>query len=78
MTTGKATPFSFLQLLTIYLSRENVQPIVSRVHEASYQSCPTYEKAEEFYLDAKRDKKVKFVRNPGDEMIFGPEEDAIQ
>jgi len=65
-------------LLTIYLSRDNVQPLVSRVPEASHQSFSIYENAEKFYLDAKKQGRVRLVRDPGDDMKFGPREDGIQ
>ena len=65
-------------LLTIYLSRENVVPLIFRVPDASHHSFSTYENAEQFYLEEKEKGRVRLVRDPGDDMKFGPREDGIQ
>lgn len=65
-------------LLTIYFSRENVVPLIFRVPDATHQSFTTYEQAEKFYLDAKKQGRVRIVRDPGDDKKFGPRQDGIQ
>lgn len=55
-----------------------VEPLVRGVHGARHKSFPTYSLAQEFYCGAKTLGKVRIVRDPGDEEIYGPMSDAIQ
>ena len=53
-------------------------PLVSNVSGARYKGLATFEVAKEYYLGAKRLGKVRIVRNPGDDQVFSPEDQAIQ
>jgi hypothetical protein len=64
--------------LTIYLSRENVVCLIFHVPDASHHVFSTYENTEQFYLEAKAEGRVRLVRDPGDDIKFGPREDGIQ
>ena len=59
-------------------SRENVKPLIRHVSNARFRGFSTSNSAEEFYRDGKQTKKVKIVREPGDDEIYGPIEDAVQ
>lgn len=58
--------------------RDNVLPLVSNVSGARYRGFATLETAKDYYLNAKRMGKVRIVRDPGDDQVFGPESEAIQ
>lgn len=84
MTSGKFAILFFWSLFlclltdTLHPSRENVEPLIHGVSNARFKGFPTYDMAEEFYLDAKRMNKIKIVRDPGDDEKYGPIENAIQ
>lgn len=81
MMSGKATlPFLIAVscLLNRNPTRDNVQPLVKHVPDARYQGFSTHEAAQEYYLSAKALRKVRFVRNPGDDEIYGPRDEAVQ
>ena len=80
MTSGKFTTIFFLRfcLLIPDPSRENVEPLIRHVSNARFKGFSTYDKAVEFYLDAKQMNKVRIVRDPGDDEKYGPIEDAVQ
>jgi len=48
------------------------------VPNALYRGFSTLEDAKGYYLDAKKNGDVRIVRDPGDNALFGPEDDAIQ
>lgn len=80
MTSGKAIflfecTFSFL---TFCPTRDNVERLIFQVPDARHKSFSTHEMAEEFYLGAKSLGKVRCVRNPGDDEIYGPRDEAVQ
>lgn len=58
--------------------RDSVEPLVLGVPGARHKSFSTHELAKEFYLGAKTFGKVKIVRDPGDDEVYGPMSDAIQ
>jgi len=64
--------------LMFYSLRDNIRCLVDHVPGARHKSFKTLEQATAFYLDAKRSRKVEYIRNPGDVARFGPDEDAIQ
>jgi hypothetical protein len=66
--------FCILCLLTPHHSRENVEPYICHVSNARFKGFSTYDKAEEFYLNAKSLNKVRIVRDPGDDKKYGPME----
>jgi hypothetical protein len=59
-------------------NREKILPLVSRVSGARYRNFSTRGDAEAYYLDAKKDRLVTVVRDPGDDVLFGPLCDAMQ
>jgi hypothetical protein len=83
MTNGKFITFfprSLSCFAHIFLnpSRENVEPLICHVSNARFKGFSTQEKAEEYYLDAKKTNKVRIVRDPGDDVKYGPMNYAIQ
>ena len=58
--------------------RDNILPLVSRVSGARYKAFQTREQAATFYLNAKEEGLVSVVRDPGDDILFGPFHDAMQ
>jgi len=54
-----------------------VKALVDRVPGASYTGFKTYEDAADDYAIAKAGGYVRAVRNPGDELNFGPLSMAI-
>jgi hypothetical protein len=59
-------------------SRDNVQPLIKGVPEARFQGFSTHAAAAQHYAEAKRARKVRIVRNPGDGRVFGPMHGAVQ
>ncbi|KDR77386.1 hypothetical protein GALMADRAFT_65558 [Galerina marginata CBS 339.88] len=57
---------------------ENVKDLIHQVPGAVHKSFSTYEQAEQYYLNAKFLGRVKCIRNPGDDEIYGPRKNAIQ
>jgi len=53
-------------------SRSSVQLLVTGVPGSVYTGFRTYEGAHWDYYTAKEEGKVRAVREPGDELIFGP------
>ena len=80
MTNGTAfLSLCFSQYLTFHPSpRDNIQPLIHRVHRGRQKSFPTHQLAQEYYLGAKRLNQVWFVRNPGDDEVYGPRDQAVQ
>ena len=60
------------------LHRVNVEPLIKKVSGARHKSFRTHDEALTFYLDAKKQSKVRVVRNPGDDCIYGPSSQAMQ
>ena len=58
--------------------RDDVRCLVERVPGAAHKSFKTLEPANAFYLRAKNQGKVRYIRNPGDAARYGPDEDAVQ
>ena len=58
--------------------RDDIRCLIDFVTGARYKSFKTPAQATEFCLEHKTKDKVFLVRNPGDEVRFGPEADAIQ
>lgn len=58
--------------------RENVEPLIRHVSHARFRGFSTYASAEEFYREGKQANKVKIIREPGDDKIYGPIEKAVQ
>ena len=58
--------------------RDNVIPLIHHVSGARYRGFSTHEQAQAFYLDAKQNGLVKVIRDPGDEVFFGPLHAAMQ
>jgi hypothetical protein len=58
--------------------RANVEPYVKKVSGATHKSFGTYDQALAYYLDAKAKHAVRVVRNPGDDVIYGPRSQAMQ
>jgi hypothetical protein len=58
--------------------RDNVLPFISGVPGARFKGFSTHEKAAAFYSDAKDNRLVKVIRNPGDEEFFGALHVAMQ
>ncbi|KIJ90577.1 hypothetical protein K443DRAFT_116395, partial [Laccaria amethystina LaAM-08-1] len=56
----------------------NVEPLIKKVSGARHKSFRTHDEALTFYLDAKTQSKVRVVRNPGDDCIYGPISQAMQ
>ncbi|EDR04140.1 uncharacterized protein LACBIDRAFT_330707 [Laccaria bicolor S238N-H82] len=50
---------------------DNVLPLVKHVPDAHYQGFSTHKVAQEYYLGAKALNKVRIVRNPSDDEIYG-------
>lgn len=59
------------------LHRDNVEPLIKQVSGARHKSFRTHNEVLTFYLDAKRKSKVRVVRNPGDDYIYGPSSQAM-
>ena len=58
--------------------RDNVQTLIKHVPDAHYKGFSTHDAAAEHYFEAKKALKVKIVRDPGDEMKYGPMRSAVQ
>jgi Caulimovirus viroplasmin len=58
--------------------RDNVYPLINRVSGARFKGFPTHEQAEIFYQQAKENGLVSLVRDPGDDVLFGPSHNAMQ
>jgi hypothetical protein len=58
--------------------RANVEPYVKNVSGATHKSFRTHDLALDYYLDAKAKGRVRVVRNPGDDVIYGSRSDAMQ
>jgi hypothetical protein len=69
--------FSVAEMLET-LNRLYVHSLTSGVSGSCQESFKTYDEALYLYTDAKRRGIVRLVRDPGDEEIFGPVEDAMQ
>ena len=75
MTSGKATlpiPIAVSRLFTCHPTRDNVQPLVKHVPDARYRGFSIHKAVQEYYLSAKALRKVRCVRNPGDDEITAP------
>jgi hypothetical protein len=78
-TCGKAVLLNKgLNLLTSPLTRDNVERLISQVPNSRHKGFSTREEAEQYYLGAKSLGKVRSVRNPGDDEVFGPRDEAVQ
>jgi len=64
--------------LTCHSLRDDVRCLIDFVVGARFKSFKTLALVTKFYLEHKTKGKVLCVRNPGDEVRFGPEADAIQ
>jgi hypothetical protein len=78
MTCGKPAINVLLSHWFLILSRVNVEPMVRYVPNARHKSFSTFEKAVEYYLDAKTRNLVRIVRDRGDDDIYGPINAAVQ
>jgi hypothetical protein len=58
--------------------RANVEPYVKNVSGATHKSFRTHELALAYYSDAKNKGRVRVVRNPGDDVKYGPRSKAMQ
>ena len=58
--------------------RVNIEPLVKKVSGSHYKSFLTHEQALAYYSDAKRNRQVHVIRNPGDDEIYGPRSKAEQ
>jgi len=58
--------------------RDDVRCLVDHVPGAVHKSFKTLEPATAFYLHAKKEGNVHYIRNPGDAVRYGPDEDAVQ
>ena len=58
--------------------RDNVYCYIDGVSGACFKGFLTHEQAAKFYLEAKKKGLVSVVRDPGDELSFGPLSDAMQ
>lgn len=63
---------------TNIFNRDNVESLIKHVPDARYKGFSTHSAAAEHYFEAKKALKVKVVRNPGDEMKYGPMGSAAQ
>lgn len=52
--------------------------LIDGVSGARFKGFSTHEQAAAFYLEAKENRLVKVIRNPGDDMSFGPLHNAMQ
>ena len=61
MTSGEFTIFSLLPVAhsMIFSFRENVEPLICHVSNAQFKGFSTYDKAEEFYCDAKQKTRLE-------------------
>jgi len=78
MTCGKPAINALHVHSFLILPRDNIEPLIHYVSNARHKSFPTYEKAVEYYLDAKRRNLVRIVRDHGDDNIYGPINAAVQ
>ena len=58
--------------------RENVFLLIDGVSGARFKGFPTHEQAAAFYFETKENGLVKVIRDPGDDMLFGPLHNAMQ
>ena len=58
--------------------RINIFPVINGVAHARYRGFSTHSEALEYYESQKASGVVVIDRNPGDDEIFGPRDDAIQ
>jgi hypothetical protein len=61
-----------------FLSRDNISHLVLGVSGARYKGFPTKEKADQAYRRAKNNGEVRIVREPNDDLQYGPIFYAIQ
>ena len=59
-------------------SRANVEPYVKNVSSATHKSFRIYDQALAYYSDANGKGRVRVVRNPGDDVKYGPKSKAMQ
>jgi hypothetical protein len=60
------------------LKRPYVHSLTSRVSGSCQKSYTTYDEALDVYRDLKACGIVRVVREPGDEITFGPIEEAVE
>lgn len=58
--------------------RINVEPLIKGVSGCRHKSFATHDEALIFYLNAKANNRVRIVRNPGDDAMYGPRSQAVQ
>ena len=58
--------------------RDNIEPLVKKVSGSRYKSFPTREQVLTHYSEAKENRQVEVIRNPGDDEIYGPRSEAEQ
>jgi hypothetical protein len=65
-------------MANLMFHRVNVEPYVKNVSGATHKSFRAYDLALAYYLDAKAKHRVRVVRDPGDDIIYGPRSQAMQ
>jgi len=58
--------------------RDNIEPLVKKVSGSHYKSFLTHEQALTHYSDTKRSGQVEVIRDPGDDLIYGPRPEVEQ
>ena len=58
--------------------RDNVAPLIAQVSGAHYKAFSTQDQATCFYLHAKENRLVRVIRDPRDDVLFGPLCNAMQ
>lgn len=68
----------FAQVTHTLFRRTHVEILIKNVSGARYKSFRPFAKAMEYYLLKKGSGEVELIRNPGDDIIFGPLSEAVQ
>ena len=58
--------------------RDNVAPLIAQVSGACFKAFLTHDQATHFYLHVKENGLVRVVRDPRDDVLFGPLRNAMQ
>jgi hypothetical protein len=70
--------FSGASRLLSNRDRANVEGLIKHVPDARYKGFSSHAAAAQHYFDAKKSHNVKIVRDPGDELKYGPMFSAVQ
>lgn len=72
------TFFSRIRVAHLLFHRAHIEILVKTVSESKYKGFCMFAKAYQYYLAKKGSGQVRLIRDPGDDIIFGPLSEAVQ